>query len=524
MTDSRTAPPVPPWVPPRPARSKWWYLKWSVPLALLAAYGIYFLAGDSWGTRAYWFDRCAEGVWEEGPDDECVGVTDGAYSFDDSLQRITRRIHEENQRVEKSGKPWVAVAYVHPMTTDKSGRDDNSARQELEGAYLAQYELNRHDIGGRGDEPQVKLLLGNPGARGRQQAQLTERLVAMKDDQEHRLVAVTGFGPSYATTKEIIDTLRGAKLPLIGGTSTADNLTGKDRVGFFRVSNPNRGEASAAARHLKELQSKKERDDKGDAYRVAVVKDRSGDEIESGNELYSTSLYEGFVAAAEKQRLRIEDLGLDYSSDAPATANAFASIAERVCREDLDALYFAGRGQELRQFITAMGGFGQRCPITVFSGDDAVGMYADTEEDAKQRQTFAEAWKRSQVTVRYTALAHPDLWRAGYPGGKANPVPEFAERYEQLTGRARGELDDGQIIAVHDALLVAGSAIRDAGPANDDSGSVRQMLLQIKKGNEVAGLSGPIHFDDDGNPAAKTLPIVELRPSGEYVFRQGVTP
>ncbi|MDI3388326.1 ABC transporter substrate-binding protein [Streptomyces sp. B-S-A8] len=521
MTDPQHSPSTGPWPVPGRPRTKRWYVLWGGAATLLVAAVVYFLAADTWGTRAYLFDRCAEGVWEQGPDDECVGVTDGAYSFDDSLDAVTRAIHEENQRVEKTGKPWVAVAYVHPLTAGGSGLADNSARQELEGARLAQYALNRHEVGGHGDVPQIKLLLGNPGARGQQHEKLVGQLAEMQDDEEHRLVAVTGFGPSYATTKKIIEELRSLGLPLVGGTSTADNLTDGDQVGFFRVSNPNRSEAAAAARHLKDLQ------DKNDGFRVDVIEDRSGEEVDTGNELYSTSLYRGFADAAEKQGLKLERLGLDYSSNAPATATAFSSIAERVCREKLDALYFAGRGKELRQFITAMSAFGQRCPVTVFTGDDAVGMYADGQEGDEARKRFTDAWERSGVTVRYTALAHPDLWRDGYPGGRADPMPEFAERYEKLTGRGRGDLDDGQAIAVHDAVLVAGTAVRDAWPAKTErySGAVRQMLLQVKEGNEVAGLSGLIRFDDAGNPDDKVLPIVELRPSGgQFVFREGVEP
>ncbi|MGW0733525.1 ABC transporter substrate-binding protein [Streptomyces sp. NPDC002851] len=500
----------PPEPPPAP-RSRRRHLRWAVPAGVLLLYALYFFAGSSWGTRAYWFDRCAEGVWEEGPHDECVGVTDGSHPFDDSLADITRLIHEENKDVEESGKPWVAVAYVHPMTTDDTGRDDNSARQELEGAYLAQHALNRSAEGGMGDEPQIKLLLANPGAGARQWEPLTDRLIDMKDDERHKLVAVTGFGPSFDATGDAVDRLRKAELPLIGAASTADELTNKGKIGFFRVVNPNKGEAFAAARHLKEIQRKES------GYRIGVVKDRSD------TDLYPVSLYNGFTEAAKEQGLDL-DLRLEYSSDADALTNAFASIAERVCRDRPDALYFAGRGRELRLFITAMGAFGQRCPVTVFTGDDAVSMYSDIQESTEQLNKFTERWKLSQVRVRFTAVAHPDLWRGGYPGGKQDPMPEFTKRYLRLTGQPANRLDDGQVIAVHDAMLIAGSAIRDAGPKNATSGAVLQMMLQIKEGNEVPALSGPIYFGDDGDPVAKRVPIVELEPSGAYTFWKGVQP
>ncbi|MFC7308703.1 ABC transporter substrate-binding protein [Streptomyces monticola] len=517
MVTGPTVPPPPaqgqPPVPPRAPRPKWWYVKWAVPAAVLVAYAVYFLAGSSWGTQDYWFDRCADGVWEEGPDDECVGVTDGAYTFDGSLKDVTRLIHEENEAVEESGKPWVSVAYVQPVTRGSRGKEDESARQELEGAYLAQYELNRTEEGGPGDEPQIKLLLANPGAGARQWEPLADRLIGMKDDDEHRLVAVAGFGPSLDTTKLAVDKLRKAKLPLLGATSTADGLTDEGEIGFFRVVSPNRGEAAAAARHLRERQRQK------GGYRVAVVRDRNGQDI------YSRSLHTGFSGAADKHGLKLEDLGLDYDSGAPATANAFASIAERVCREKPDALYFAGRGRELREFITAMAAWGQRCRTTVLTGDDAIGMFSDVEEDSARRDRFAKRWRLSNVTVLFTALAHPDLWRGGYPTGEdGDPIPEFSTRYTQQTGRGPEQLDDGEALVVHDALFVAGSAIRDAGPRTVSSGAVLQLLLTVKQGNEVKGLSGPIRFGDSGDPVDKPLPLVELKPSGEHAFREVLRP
>ncbi|MDI3420778.1 ABC transporter substrate-binding protein [Streptomyces luteolus] len=539
MTDPQASPPMPPWTPPSAARPRSWYVKWALLAAALLAYGVYFFAGDTWGTRAYAFDRCADGVWEEGPDDECVGVTDGTFSFDDSLDHITEDIREANQNVEKSGKRWVTVAYVHPLTIGSADdKDDNAALQELEGAYAAQDELNNR----QGTVPRIKVAIANTGSGGKQWEAVAERLLELKEDREHPLVAVTGFGPSYETTKSLVDRLREAELPMVGATSTADELADAKEPGFFRVTNPNKKQASAIVRHLVEEQRRK------GSYRVAMIKDRNT------GEAYSRSLSEGFEEQARKQGLRLEPLGLSYEAGAPALANAFGSIADRVCRHEPDAVYFAGRGRELRQFIKAMSVTGRQCGVTVFTGDDAVSIYADGMESKEKLAELTEDWRRSAVKVRFTGLAHPGMWREdadgkGYPQGK-DPFPAFAARYEKLTGRDRAKLDDGQVIAVYDAMLVAGKAIQDVWthePSDSSSGgkddgkggsgadlpwppkepphlAVRQMLLQIKKGNEAAGLSGLIHFADDGNPVQKPLPLVELLPTGEFRFTERETP
>ncbi|NBE55997.1 ABC transporter substrate-binding protein [Streptomyces boluensis] len=550
MTDPQPAPAIRPWPVPRGDRTKRWYALWGGAVALVVAAVVYFLAFDTWGSRAYVFDRCAEGVWEAGPDEECVGVTDGSFSFDDSLDDISADIHRANRKVEKSGQRWVTVAYVHPLTVGGTDKDDNAALQELEGAYVAQDELNN----GQGTVPRIKLVIANTGAGGRQWEPVTERLTELRDDREHPLVAVTGFGPSYDSTTRLVDALRRAELPMIGGTSTADELTSGTEPGFFRVNNPNGQQASAIVRHLKERQRKP------GPYRVAMIKDRDSDEA------YSRSLSRGFERQAKRQGLRLEPLGLSYEAGAPALANAFGSLANQVCQHRPDAVYFAGRGRELRQFINAMAVLGRRCEVTVFTGDDAVSIYADGRESKEKLKEFNAKWRLSNVTVRFTALAHPDMWSTGgggtgdggagggkgYPRGE-DPFPDFAARYDKLTGRDPRGLVDGQVIAVYDAMLVAGRAIQEvwtkepsdegeqgAGkggsaadlpwpPKEQPALAVRQMLLQIKKGNEVAGLSGLIYFGDDGNPVEKPLPIVELLPSehfayGKFRFMERETP
>ncbi|MFM9373070.1 ABC transporter substrate-binding protein [Streptomyces sp. Da 82-17] len=529
MTDPQSSPPIPPWTPPTAARSRWWYARWGLLAAAVLAYGVYFFAGDTWGTRAYAFDRCAEGVWEAGPDDECVGVTDGEFSYDDSLDDITAKIRAANQDVEDSKKRWVTVAYVHPFTIGAGDKDDNAALQELEGAYAAQDELNNR----QGIVPRIKLLIANTGADGKQWEPVEELLSELKEDREHPLVAVTGFGPSYKATRHLVDALREAGLPMVAATSTADDLASKE-PGFFRVNNPNEQQASAIVRHLRDAQRKA----KPGAYKVAMIKDRNT------GEAYSRSLSEGFEEQAQRQGLRLEPLGLSYEAGAPALPNAFGSIAERVCQHRPDAVYFAGRGRELRRFITAMSVTGRQCGVTVFTGDDAVSIYADGMESEEKLAELTKAWKVSNVEVSFTALAHPDMWTGdgkGYPKG-ADPFPAFAERYRELTGRGADKLDDGQVIAVYDAMLAVGKAVREVWtpepsdksaqgkggsgaelpwpPKEPPALAVRQMLLQVGKGKEVGGLSGLIQFGEDGNPVAKELPLVDLLPSGEFRFNK----
>ncbi|MEV5595437.1 ABC transporter substrate-binding protein [Streptomyces sp. NPDC052496] len=473
------------------------------------------------GGGGYWlydevFEQCADGVREQGPRDECVGVTDGSYVFDPALRDISRQILDENRRVAKSGKPWVSVAYLQPLTPGTGDKGRDSIRRELEGAYLAQRELNDPRRGGRGDSPQITLLLANSGAGSAQWEPLVDQLKEMKDGDQH-LVAVAGFGQSRRTTQQAIDALREARIPMMGSTVTADAVNRPGQTGFWRVAATNSDQASAAVRHLRAVQNRPGRQR---PYRVTTLRDRSEQDT------YSTSLYRGFTAAAARHGLKVTDLGLAYSADDPAIANAFSALADRVCSDRPDAVYFTGRGRDLRVFIEAMAAAGRRCPTTVVTADDAVGVF-DVPESYESRQAFRKVWERSRVTVRHTVLAHPDQWTDTYPGA-GNPLPQFRDAYRQDIRRTDDELADGQAIMGHDALLTLGVAIRDGagrqGTGPVTTGSTRQMLLQISGSKPVYGVSGPVRFDERGDPVGKPLALVELEPDGSYAFQQVVWP
>ncbi|WKX73944.1 ABC transporter substrate-binding protein [Streptomyces sp. XD-27] len=288
---------------------------------------------------------CSEGVVKRGPGDECVGVTDGRFVFSEALREVSEKIRAENRRVAESGEDWVAVAYTEPMTRrgDTAGNDrgPDVVRQAVEGAYLAQMELNHQ--GGHGRTPQIKLLLANSGQGGEQWRPLVDQLIGMKGDGDHRLVAVAGFGQSLATTESAVRALRGAGVPMVGSTVAADRLA-TPRPTFFRVSSPNRDQASIAADYLKRRQ-------RDPGYRIDVIKDIKDDDA------YNESLDEDFERAAAAEKLRLETAdGYPFVSGSSSAATALATIAETVCRPErrLDAVYFAGRGRELKLLVEAL--------------------------------------------------------------------------------------------------------------------------------------------------------------------------
>lgn len=510
MTDDPT------FVPPRPPRRT----------APWIAAGAVVLAGAVWGAwaayDAYQQDRqeCAPGVLKQGPRQECIGVSDGSFAFDDSLADVMDKIEAENRRVEESGKPYVSIAYVEPLTTVKGEEEAKyGLRGELIGAYLAQLELNDPELGaGRGDLPQIRLLVGNLGLRSEQWKPLTDDLIAKSKDG-NRLVAVAGFGQSRGGTQNAVHALRAAGIPMMGATVTADGLSDASKPGFFRVSAPNRDQASGAVNYLKEQQKK----DPG--YKVAVIRDRNTDDI------YNTSLSASFESAATDRGLRLEGAPLEFLSGVDGVSNAFSSVADKVCALKPDAVFFAGRGINLRNFINSMSAPDRRCEVTLLTGDDAVGVYYGSSESEARRAKFRTEWQDSRVTVLYTALGHPSLAAELYAKAN-NPLPDFLKLYHAEFGGASDDdqrvLQDGQTILGHDAVWTVGVAVRNAagpdGKGQVNPGATLQMLMQLGGSEAVSGLSGPISFGSDGNPDGKPMALVRMEPSGTYTFRGVLRP
>ncbi|WP_208882285.1 ABC transporter substrate-binding protein [Streptomyces armeniacus] len=497
---------------PRPAPR--WKLRTALALAVVAA----LVAG---GLKAYdeWFVQCADGVRKRGPDDECIGVTDGAHHFDKSLKGVMERIEEANKEVEKSKKPWVSIGYVEPMTLGPGDKGRDSIRQELEGAYLAQRELN-DPSGGHGDTPQIKLLPANPGRGSGQWAPLVDQLAGMTDGK-HPMVAVAGFGQSLHTTKKAVEELRKRKVPMVGSTVTADQLSDPERLGFFRAVAPNSDQTSAMAKYLKGLQRGKK------DFRIQVIKDRNADDI------YSASLLRGFDKAVKKAGLELDTIDLPFVSRGEAVPNSLEAVADKLCGQPElpDAVYFAGRGRDMKGFIESAAATGRPCPVTVYSADDTIGLFFDIpwRKKTNEYEKFLKSWERSEIRIKYTALAHPDASPDVYPGGKANPFDAFRDAYAERFGGVR-DLLNGQAMLGHDAVLAVGTAIRDAagqdgrGKVNKDS--VRELLVQINGRHALAGASGKIDFDDAGNPRNKPQPLVELRPRtrDEHEYLRVLTP
>ncbi|MGH3696894.1 MAG: hypothetical protein ACRDRX_23425 [Pseudonocardiaceae bacterium] len=503
-------PPPPPPHPPHPPRQRIWQA--AAAFVVIVTIVIVIVVRTINGLRD---DVCGgPGVMRTGPFDECVGVTDGTASFasDLGLQSVLGRIKQENDAVVGSGAPFVSIGYVVPLPRDSKSGLLAGLRHELEGAYVAQWRGNHRD--GLGDIPLIRLLVVNVGDGAGLQSAVIPRVIRRASDPAEHLVAVAGLGRSVEATKQAISSLSEAGIPMIAAGLTADDLSirpGQPVRGLFRISPTNSAETAVAAGVLKPAATLLVQDvNRGDAYTNSLA--------EQFRTVFTTPPA-GTLLEPER-----------YDSSLPAVDNTFVQMMYSICIKQPVAIYYAGRGAHLSGFLAALAG--RPCPklkIDLFTGDDAVDLTAELRRQlAAGNQDGIAANLRTNITLRYTGLAHPSTW-----SDQQRFLPASTRIFQQncdtcFTRAFPGEqLDDGAAIVGYDALLVAIRAIRSGvsqqtnspmDPAALTPGAMLQQLFRINVAAPVNGASGPIGFDEQGKPTAKPIPILQLNPDGAVTF------
>jgi ABC-type branched-subunit amino acid transport system substrate-binding protein len=185
-----------------------------------------------------------------------------------------------------------------------------------------------------------------------------------------------------------------------------------------------------------------------------------------------------------------------------------------------DVVYFAGRGEPLAQFVDVLAN--RQCQdmaVDVVTGDDISGI----QEQARAGDVGVRTALSGNLTLTYTGLAHPAMWdapelRSRYSAGA---LAYFRQNCEAcFSVLFPDDPIDGAAIMGHDAMLVAVSAIRQAGQTTDaeaqdvSPSAVIQMLSQIRGVNSVAGASGDLSMSPCGDPENKLFPILSLSADG----------
>jgi hypothetical protein len=242
----------------------------------------------------------------------------------------------------------------------------------------------------------------------------------------------------------------------------------------------------------------------GSSPRVWLIEDQHGGDTSGA-----------FLRALRSRHDQVVGPGSEYDSSVPSLT-ALSATGEGVCRSKATAVYFAGRGADLR---TALAGLARRsCArsrhLTVVAGNDAT-------EAAGQALWPAAT---GNLNVYVTGLAHPEMWTKQPSAADPATTAWFGTHPYGFTHMFPGDpkaLQDGWAIVSHDAVLTAVDAIHEAPTVNaatPTSAAVGQTLEQVT----VHGASGYLCFDDSGDPINRTIPIEQLSATGTLTYRSVV--
>ncbi|MEV6974026.1 hypothetical protein [Kitasatospora sp. NPDC093806] len=453
---------------------------------------------------------CGTGVAKH-DGEECVGVTDGGFVFHQSLKQVSEQIKAENDKL--AGKSVATVALMIPMVST-SPAEQQEYLEQVQGAYLAQHRANSQD-----NQPPIRLVLANPGRAYKQWRTVAEQLAEAAADEKQNLRAVTGLNISLPETKEAVRYLTKERgIPVVAGPMTADdirNTTADPRAfpGLAHVAPSNGDQATVLAAYGAATKP-------GEALLIKDLRE---------NDNYLSSLRASF----EKLTKDAPYIPQPYRSPADDVndkgnlANEFRRMMPEICAATATTVYFAGRPVQLRQFLIELSG--RPCPekaYTVITGSHASTLLVDPE--------FTAHWDMLStgkgITVRYTALAHPDTWGPHSTEATGGSKKATQELYDLLPkpepGAAeRAGLADGRVIITYDAVTTAVEGIRKSTVGDVKMPSTAQVAnswLRMRGDGRVDGASGWICLDETGNPYNKAIPIVRLDPTAKTAVLEGV--
>ncbi|MGH3938753.1 MAG: hypothetical protein ACRDTG_08965 [Pseudonocardiaceae bacterium] len=337
-----------------------------------------------------------------------------------------------------------------------------------------------------------------------------------------RLVAVVATGQTLTTRQEAIGALIAQDIPVIASTLTGDDLTPPTAPpsagGLVRLVPSASDQAAAAATYLKNEP----------AVRRALLIQNTNPE-----DAYSRSLGEAFVRNFNDDTHTVLTPTETYDSSLSGVPNTMREMLVNICQQQPDVVFFAGRSLDLAALVKALPD--RTChnsvkinsvKINILAGDDAT----DFATTVTQGNDELRKGMNANISVRYTALAHPESWQEAPESFSPGPQESFRSSCEAcfrtlFPGEFPGQpLDDGAAILGHDAIVTAIQAIRAGEGINDTPQLIIQRFKRMHGPRAVAGASGWISFDEHGKPINRAVPILEVKADGAVAFVQLSSP
>ncbi|THA61906.1 hypothetical protein E6P78_24350 [Streptomyces sp. A0958] len=335
-----------------------------------------------------------------GGDKECIGVAtttrvrfaagnelelDGAgegVTFD----RIERAVSEENASIEPGDK-YVTLIYAGPFTAP-SPAGTRKALEELTGVYLYQHHTNTLDF-----SVKLRVLTANGGQDMLQQIPAVKKIIEVAE-RDPSVVGVVGLGRDTTDSPKATELLQQAGLPIVDTTNSGGYLA-TDYSNYFGIAATDQEQADTLGLVAKQVAARVAGKRKP---RALVLSRKLGNNDKDRYTLEQREVGRTMLDKAGFKRSPQVDYGLGRRSSADLD-----KPVQQICGADQapDALYFAGRVEDVANLMSRLAHSCSRRPITVFTGDDLTKARLDASTDTTKN-----------VTLYHTALAPMSRGRA----------------------------------------------------------------------------------------------------------------
>jgi eukaryotic-like serine/threonine-protein kinase len=298
-------------------------------------------------------------------DPELIGfVTSSCFPAGSDMATVASSIDKQNANAISSGTPYRTVVFFGVMSSS-IGTANPASLFQLRGILYAQQQQNRAD-----SKYKIRVLLAN-AADEFKAGQEAAQWISERAQKDHSIVAVLGIGQSRTFALSAIQTLGQENLPVIGTSVTGDLMSAQN---FFRVSPSNARQAQLAATFAQRTLK---------VQKVLVLANQNKDIRGKNYDLYSDDLAAQFGRYFVDSSHKIIEV-CDYGEQDLPKVNcgghpiSIPQLRDRICQENPDLIFFAGRASALPQLFTTPGGTCKHLPPVLGSSD--VPKYADSTD------------------------------------------------------------------------------------------------------------------------------------------------
>ena len=417
-------------------------------------------------------DECPRGI--QRVEGRCMAVADGDFDYDGGLRGLIEDVADEND--DAQDHQYRSVALTMPFSSDdSSAMPPDLIKHALAGALAAQRAVNE------GTKPKVRLLLADLGRDMKQWRPVVETLDGLPDSE--RLIAAVGLPSSTKDSKDAIKALAEKRIPSVGPVITSSDMNADGW--FFKTSPSNAQFTKALRRYLDEHEGAKNGS--------LIVDKRSTDTYSRDLE---KEVSEKFGEEFDLKRNYSEFLGT--RGDEEGTPLLFDDAVDRVCKEKVDTVFYAGRDEDLYGLVDLLAGnrdCGYRKPLRVMK----VGIGLPPKlmgENIERRMRKADIQLVQAVSVDPTWSDDSVERPVGYE--KFDSEFGSVEKEHDLGSKPR---HDGYAVMYYDALQAVVKAsdrvYTDSAKGKTAGESTSMAFARDSVRNELRKLN-PYNKDEDG--------------------------